>query len=191
METTVEYIVKMCYKLYEKKIDLDKFNDFLQSLKINKRLNFTKKGMIISMAISDLNELKFVTDAEGDTASDMEKIYVTRFILSYVDTGYEFYQITDDDMEVMYETGLIDYILNFCERDFNIMKRMFENAIKFKYLNMAKSLLSDISSSENTDNINKVVEIFNDDKKMETVAEIMRYNDPALKALKDEIFKSV
>lgn len=186
---TIENIIDTCRDFNLGKLKKGTIEDFFKSLKISRRLSLYKKGMIVSLAMIDFDLLEMSPGYEEETAIDIEEIYVTRFILSYVETSEDTYRINTDDIDDLYNAGFVDYVLDYCSRDFDVLKRMFENAIKFKYINLFGNMVGNVSSEENTRNIEKISKIFEDKTTVSKVANIMQYNDPALKSLKDEIYK--
>ena len=191
MKNTIEHIINMCRNYNSGKIKNEELNEFFESLNISKRICTYKKGMIVGMAMRDLENLEIVLGNEEDTSANIESIYVKRFIVSYIEFDEGSYIINDDDIEDMYNSGLIDFILDRCERDFDVIKRMFENSIKFKYINLLSSMVGSVTSEENSENIEKISKIFSDKSMVEKVSEIMQYNDPAVKTLKEEIYKPI
>lgn len=185
---TVKNIIKKCESFNKGKTTEEDFSKYLSELTVYKRLSMYKKGMYVSMAMLDLDDLQTKVGFEADVAIEIERLYVIRFILSYIETSDTYHMINSDDIETMYASGLIDYVLDICERDYSVMKSMFDNAMKLKYIAVINELLGSVTSEQNAENIDKVAKIFEDKKTVSNVVEIMQYNDPALKSLKDEVF---
>lgn len=188
---SIKEVIDFCKKYTRKEMSETDFEKFLKSINIFRRLSMYQKSMLVSLAIMDFDDLNINFGIESDTSAEIEVIYVNRFITSYMDIKNEPFEIDAYDVEVMYSSGLIDYILDICERDFDIIKRMYENAIKLKYINILNSMLGDITNEQNEQNIKTISKVFEDKETINNVAKIVEFNDPSLKKVKEILYSAV
>lgn len=188
---SIKEVIDFCKKYTRKEMSEKDFEKFLKSINIFRRLSMYQKSMLVSLAIMDFDDLNINFGIESDTSAEIEVIYVNRFITSYMDIKNEPFEIDAYDVEVMYSSGLIDYILDICERDFDIIKRMYENAIKLKYINILNSMLGDITNEQNEQNIKTISKVFEDKETINNVAKIVEFNDPSLKKVKEILYSAV
>lgn len=95
----------------------------------------------MDLALEDLDDMETIKGYEYDNAMSMEVIYVLRFLMAYVEVERDVYEFDDLAVDTLYNAGVVDYILTYCNKDFEILKRMFDNAIKFKVLNAVRSMI--------------------------------------------------
>ena len=186
--STMKEIIEICEKYNHGEIKEDTFIDFLTSLNPVSRLNLYNKGLIIDLALGDLDDMETIKGYEFENAINMEVIYVLRFLMSYIEVEKDIYSFDDSAVDTLYNAGVVDYILTYCNKDFEILKRMFDNAIKFKVLNSVRGAIDSMVEPANVENITRIEDIFKDKETIDKVVNIMMHNDPSLHAIKEEIF---
>lgn len=184
----IKDVLKRCDDYLNGKMSEDKFKIFLESLNISKRLSMFKKNSLIDMAMLDYDDISPIEGAYGDSAIEMESIYINRFLMAYIELSYEPYSYNENNIEILYESGFVDFVLDLCEKDYNMLIRMFDNAINIKYISSMHNIIFDITSKENADNVNKISDIFKDKHAIDSVVKILEANDPALQDIKKSIY---
>lgn len=98
-----------------------------------------------------------------------------------------------DTYDILEQSGFIDYVLQFCERDYNKLTRLFERTVSVAHLMSLLEVLENIdgeSVKALTTAINKFTNEA-DGQLVKDVADIMRYNDPELHQLKEDVVEEV
>lgn len=98
-----------------------------------------------------------------------------------------------DTYDILEQSGFIDYVLQFCERDYNKLVRLFERTVSVAHLMSLFEVLENIdgeSVKALTTAINKFTNEA-DGQLVKDVADIMRYNDPELHQLKEDVVEEV
>lgn len=98
-----------------------------------------------------------------------------------------------DTYDILEQSGFIDYVLQFCERDYNKLARLFERTVSVAHLMSLLEVLENIdgeSVKALTTAINKFTNEA-DGQLVKDVADIMRYNDPELHQLKEDVVEEV
>lgn len=98
-----------------------------------------------------------------------------------------------DTYDILEQSGFIDYVLQFCERDYNKLARLFERTVSVAHLMSLLEVLENVdgeSVKALTTAINKFTNEA-DGQLVKDVADIMRYNDPELHQLKEDVVEEV
>lgn len=98
-----------------------------------------------------------------------------------------------DSYDILEQSGFIDYVLQFCERDYNKLARLFERTVSVAHLMSLFEVLENVdgeSVKALTTAINKFTNEA-DGQLVKDVADIMRYNDPELHQLKEDVVEEV
>lgn len=98
-----------------------------------------------------------------------------------------------DSYDILEQSGFIDYVLQFCEKDYNKLARLFERTVSVAHLMSLFEVLENVdgeSVKALTTAINKFTNEA-DGQLVKDVADIMRYNDPELHQLKEDVVEEV
>lgn len=166
------------------------FNDLKSKLIVRNFLTMEQKEIVMLKTLYDINAI----DLESQHFATALEISLTfNTLLAYVaNVEYDVVDYLKDSVfyDMFWMSGLGDYILQFCEKDFERLKGMVMSMISFENI---KALLSEISDM-NPDSIERLTESFNRfivETKPDTIkhmAEIVRgTSDPVYRDVADSI----
>ena len=100
--------------------------------------------------------------------------------LTIDDKNYENY-------DLLYQSGFADYILQFCQRDYDRLVHMIERTMSFENLNELTSSMREmnVGALEGLTNELRNCKKDLDPEVLRNMADILRYNDPNLGRLKE------
>lgn len=165
------------------------FSDMKAKLIIRNFLPLEQKEYASLKTLYDINAL----DLESQHfASALEVSLTFNALFAYIaNVDYNVIDFLKDDTfyDIFWMSGLGDYILQFCEKDYERLKNMVMSMVSFENI---KALLAEISDM-NPDSIERLTESFNSfvvNTKPETLkamADIMKQNDPTYNRVVDTI----
>ena len=121
---------------------MEKVEDFKQKLIIRNFLPLAQKEAVV---LKTLYDIKAVDTEAQHFVSALEVSLTFNALMAYVvNIDYDIEQTLKDEIfyDVFWVSGLGDYILGFCEKDFNRVKDMVQTMVSFENL---KELLEEIS----------------------------------------------
>jgi hypothetical protein len=126
----------------------------------------------------------------SDLAYLFEMFTVLHILMFYTNIEIDVTELTEENYDLVVHSGLADYIKSKCEKDFNKTYSMAMQAISFKTYEIISNFANtvDIDGARDlfADTQNAVSEI--DIEKLRFMKDIMDYNNPALKDVKDAIY---
>lgn len=178
---TLEEIVKFLEKYIKKETSEEAFNLFIDKLNIKSYLPLEKKSqLLVSIVMNLVYTDGFVSEM---AAVDLELRKLFRCLLAYTDmdeNSVDVYPIDFSTYDVFIESGLYDYILSICGKDYKRLEALLTQALSFESvmqvsMNMAQmdpdKMSKDIKEAE------KFMENFST-KDLEHLANIATLTDP-------------
>ena len=166
-----------------------KVSDYKSKLVIRNFLPMKQKEAAMLKTLYDIQ----VVDVESHHFSAAMEISLTfNALLAYVvNIDYDIQETLKDEIfyDVFWVSGLGDYILSFCEKDYNRLRDMVERMISFENL---KELLEEVSKMA-PDSIDRLTDIFksfslkDNSELIRNLADIARHQDPLLTKVKDSV----
>ena len=158
-------------------------------LVIRNFLPLTQKEAVM---LKTLYDIKAVDTEAQHFASALEVSLTFNALMAYVvNIDYDIEQTLKDEIfyDVFWVSGLGDYILSFCERDFNRVKDMVQTMVSFENL---KELLEEISkmTPDSIDRFTSTFKNFSLESNSEIIrnlADIARHQDPLFTKVKDSV----
>ena len=174
----------------DKKENVEAFEEIKKVIVIRPFLSLEQKEYVIQKTIYDIAVDEDAT--ESIFVSGLEISLTFNALMAYVvNIDYDipdFYK-TSDYYDVFWGSGLADYILQFCERDYNHLKEMILQAFSFSNL---KVLLQTVSEM-NPDSVKELTESFKSfttttsPATIKAIADIEAGRDPLLTSIKETI----
>ena len=165
------------------------YNDMLQGLVIRAYLPMQDKVVaLVRMIIDsdkdiDVPETLFTAGLETASCYDGPLSYVKNEPEVNIEIkNYENY-------DLIYQSGLADYILEFCGKDYDRLVRMMERTLSYQNLMELVQSIREVDVggfSEFTEKIRGMKDEI-DPEVIKNIADIARMNDPALNNLRDAI----
>lgn len=189
----LQEILKVCEDFVsspEDKEILESYNKMLQELTIKTYMPMQEKVIaLVRMTIDsdkdrDIDESFFTAGVELAACFDGLLSYITN-LEQEVNLEIKNYE----NYDLIYQSGLADYILQYCEKDYQRLIKMFERT--FSYMNL-NELISSMESMD-TGSLKALTTTIKglkdeiDPKIISDLADIMRYNDPNFVAIKENI----
>ena len=168
---------------------MGKVEDFKQKLIIRNFLPLAQKEAVV---LKTLYDIKAVDTEAQHFVSALEVSLTFNALMAYVvNIDYDIEQTLKDEIfyDVFWVSGLGDYILGFCEKDFNRVKDMVQTMVSFENL---KELLEEISkmTPDSIDRFTSAFKNFSLESNSEIIrnlADIARHQDPLLTKVKDSV----
>lgn len=165
------------------------YNDMLQNLVIRAYLPMQEKVVALVRMVMDSD--KDIDVPEAFFTAGLEIACCFDGLLSYVNIEPE---VNPDiksyeNYDLIYQSGLADYILEYCGKDYERLVRMMERTLSYENLtNLVQSMREmDTGSLRELVNTLRNMKDEIDPEVIKNIADIARMNDPALNDLKDTI----
>lgn len=185
----LQEVLKVCSDFIENpenEENTKKYNDMLKNLVIRTYLPIQEKTIALVRMVLD-SDKDIDVGAEFFT-SGLELACCFDGLLSYVNIEPEVNLETKnyENYDLIYQSGLADYILEYCGKDYERLVRMLERTLSYEnLLELTESMkqMDTGSLRELTNEIkNATKEV--DPELVKNLADIMRMNDPNLYELK-------
>lgn len=165
------------------------YNDMLKGLIIRAYLPMQEKVIALVRMIMDSD--KDIDVPETFFTAGLEIACCFDGLLSYVNIDPEVnLEIKNyENYDLIYQSGLADYILEYCGKDYERLVRMMERTLSYQNLTELIQSIREINVGGLSEAAEKIREIKDeiDPEVIKNIADIARMNDPALNNLKDTI----
>lgn len=190
----LQEILNICdafIKNSEDEATIKAYNDMLQKLVVRAYLPMQEKVIALVRMIMDSD--KDIDVPETFFTAGLEIACCFDGLLSYVNIDPEVnLEIKNyENYDLIYQSGLADYILEYCGKDYERLVRMMERTLSYQNLTELIQSIREINVgglSEATERIRNLKDEI-DPEVIKNIADIARMNDPALNNLKDTIDK--
>lgn len=187
----IERVVEVCSKFLENPTDkknLDEFSNLKKDLVIKSYIPIEEK--VTTLFKMSLDADKPVNIPASIFTVGAEVVSLFDGLLSYTNINIDFADSfkTYENYDLIYSSGLADYILEFCQKDYGRLIHMFERTISYENLQDLVETMSNLDTKE----IAKLTNSFNnfkneDSQKFKDFADILRMTDSNLTSLKDAL----
>ena len=165
------------------------YNDMLQGLVIRAYLPMQEKVIALVRMIMDSD--KDIDVPETFFTAGLEIACCFDGLLSYVNIDPEVnLEIKNyENYDLIYQSGLADYILEYCGKDYERLVRMMERTLSYQNLTELIQSIREINVGGLSEAAEKIREIKDeiDPEVIRNIADIARMNNPALNNLKNTI----
>lgn len=165
------------------------YNDMLQSLVIRAYLPMQEKVVALVRMVMDSD--KDIDVPEAFFTAGLEIACCFDGLLSYVNIEPE---VNPDiksyeNYDLIYQSGLADYILEYCGKDYERLVRMMERTLSYENLTDLVQSMREMDTGSLRELVNTLRNMKDeiDPEVIKNIADIARMNDPALNDLKDTI----
>ena len=168
---------------------VEKYNEMLKNMTIRAYLPIQEKVVALIRMMIDSD--KDIDVPEAFFTTNLEIACCFDGLLSYtnINQSINIECKNYENYDLIYQSGLADYILEFCGKDYDRLVRMMERTLSYQNLmELVQSIREvDIGGlSEVTEKIRKIKDEV-DPEVIKNIADIARMNDPAFNNLKDTI----
>ena len=174
-----------------------KFNEIQRGLIIRDYMPLGQKELVMRKALIDMRSDEQVLPYTASVLYEIALLFDC--LLAYVvnlDPNIDNIYKDASFYDILKLSGIIDYILSFCEKDYASLRRMADRMISFDNLNeLTKNI--ELASPEQIQSLTEEFKRFTTDTNPEMlkhIGEIMAANDPLLtnikKNIEDEAFKA-
>lgn len=187
---TLQEVLKVCADFISAPEDKEKvaaYNDMCQNLVIKSYMPMQEKVIAIVRIVLDSDK-----DYDMPATFFMAGVEIASLfdgLISY--TNLEQNLTIDDknyeNYDLLYQSGFADYILQFCQRDYDRLIHMIERTMSFENLNELTSSMREmnVGALEGLTNELRNCKKDLDPEVLRNMADILRYNDPNLGRLKE------
>nr|DAQ94138.1 MAG TPA: hypothetical protein [Caudoviricetes sp.] len=165
------------------------YNDMLQNLVIRAYLPMQEKVVALVRMVMDSD--KDIDVPETFFTAGLEIACCFDGLLSYVNIEPE---VNPDiksyeNYDLIYQSGLADYILEYCGKDYERLVRMMERTLSYENLTDLVQSMREMDTGSLRELVNTLRNMKDeiDPEVIKNIADIARMNDPALNDLKDTI----
>lgn len=165
------------------------YNDMLQNLVIRAYLPMQEKVVALVRMVMDSD--KDIDVPEAFFTAGLEIACCFDGLLSYVNIEPE---VNPDiksyeNYDLIYQSGLADYILEYCGKDYERLVRMMERTLSYENLTDLVQSMREMDTGSLRELVNTLRNMKDevDPEVIKNIADIARMNDPALNDLKDTI----
>lgn len=187
---TLQEVLKVCADFISAPEDKEKvaaYNDMCQNLVIKSYMPMQEKVIAIVRIVLDSDK-----DYEMPATFFMAGVEIASLfdgLISY--TNLEQNLTIDDknyeNYDLLYQSGFADYILQFCQKDYDRLVHMIERTMSFENLNELTNGMREmnVGALEGLTNELRNCKKDLDPEVLRNMADILRYNDPNLGRLKE------
>lgn len=165
------------------------YNDMLQNLVIRAYLPMQEKVVALVRMVMDSD--KDIDVPEAFFTAGLEIACCFDGLLSYVNIEPE---VNPDiksyeNYDLIYQSGLADYILEYCGKDYERLVRMMERTLSYENLTDLVQSMREMDTGSLRELVNTLRNMKDeiDPEVIKNIADIARMNDPALNDLKNTI----
>ena len=165
------------------------YNDMLRNLVIRAYLPMQEKVVALVRMVMDSD--KDIDVPEAFFTAGLEIACCFDGLLSYVNIEPE---VNPDiksyeNYDLIYQSGLADYILEYCGKDYERLVRMMERTLSYENLTDLVQSMREMDTGSLRELMNTLRNMKDeiDPEVIKNIADIARMNDPALNDLKDTI----
>lgn len=188
-------LLEMATKRCDFKISEEEFINWLdENIEVNTYIPITMKYAVASIFSNNLK------DVEEIDKSDLNICYFMMYDIGIMfDVLFRYIDVTalpDDKTSYNYDifckSGLKEYILNICKEDYNELVQICDRITAINQFALISSLSSFINPIPTTEDIDKIVNLFNnqlDKEKLQLVKDINLLNDPKMNKVLENIKK--
>ena len=189
---TVKEALKICEEFItapENEEKVAAYNDMCQQLIVRTYLPMQEKVIALVRIVID-SDKDYDVPASFFTAG-VEMACLFDGLISYTnlvqDLGID--EKNYENYDLLYQSGFADYVLQFCEKDYERLVRMMERTMSFENLTELTNSLREmnVGALDNLTNELKNMKNEIDPAVLKDMADIMRYNDPKLQNIKEMI----
>lgn len=187
-------VIDVCSKFIESNGKNTELIDLESKLIIKNYLPMDEKAVCITKAFLDADKDYSIPSIFIAIGFDIAILFDC--LLSYVNIDIE--KITDEEKtyenyDLIYQSGLGDYILNYCKQDYERLVKMVDKALSIEHVSALLNSLDSVDSDSIESMTNAIVGLKNNaDKEMiHDMATIAKFSDPEFEDLKDKITEEV
>ena len=162
------------------------YNDMLQGLVIRAYLPMQDKVVALVRMIIDSD--KDIDVPETFFTAGLEIACCFDGLLSYVNIEPEVnLEIKNyENYDILYQSGFADYVLEFCEKDYNRLVRLLERTLSYENLAELIKSMQELDTGALKSTVSELKASLKEanPEMIKDMADIMRLNDPTLNELK-------
>lgn len=171
------------------------FEELRQKITVKSTLPLLQKGIVIKRALLDI-----ATEQENDedglvTSINFEKFMTFDVLLAYSNIGPEIENVFKDAVfyDMLWESGVCDDILKYCERDYNKTVDLIYRELSWENTKELVAALKNLST-ESIEGLTKEFKEFKanlDPDLLNSMLEITGNGDPLLQAVRDGLDEGI
>lgn len=180
-------VFECCLNKIHGKITEREFKKFLKNnVQVDKYISLSTKQSLLDT----FHDIGIVDNGLYDLTGLFEIHSILIVLFSYTNINIVDEELTEQNYNVVMESGLVDYIKNQCGEDYRLFLDMVNRTFIFKCYQMSKQFLTltDIETLEEV--VNQTGRMFNemDNEKLSLIKEVVEFNDPSLQTVKNTLY---
>lgn len=191
---TIEILLEQCALLVNDPQNYeDNFNKMVRGLQIKKYLPLDQKLVILYSVLLENNLSLDTLPAVFSSKIEVSLLFNGLLAYTNIEGDISVEIKTYENYDLIYMSGLADYILQFCSNDYNKLIELLNRSIAFENLVNLINSLSAIDAEETKDLVEEFKKFREntDPQILENISDIVRYNDPMLYNIKNEVVDKI
>lgn len=186
-----EEVLRVCsdFVYNPSKENTSKLDDLKRKLVIRAYLPAEEKMVTLYKVVTDADKSMDLASSAFTMGLELALCFDGLLAYTNIDTNIIKEAKIYETYDLLYQTGLADYILQYCEKDYNRLVRLMERTVSYENL----LELMDSVGKVQPETIKEAMEEFKKFREGATpemlhdMADILRFNDPTLYRLKDRV----
>ena len=188
----IEEVLQICNAFIEtptNEVAVDNFEDLKVRLVVRSYLPVQEKVLCLYKMVIDSDKSIDLPSSIFTIGLDIAAVFDGLIAYTNIDLNIHTDLKSYESYDSLYQSGLADYILEFCEKDYNRLVRLLERTVSYDNLVELTETIGAIDS----EGMKAVVQEFRRFREetnpavLKDISDIIRYNDPNLHQLKSEV----
>lgn len=178
---TLKDTIKFIEKNKQGGVSKQAYDNFMKKLNVKKYLPLEQKAkLLIEITMGVVYAPEFVSEM---AAVDLEFRKFFYCLLAYTDidrASIDEYPLDFSTYDIFIESGMYDYILSICERDYKRLEKLITQAISFESVMQVTMNMAQMEPDKMSKEIQEVQDFFNkmDPQNLKSLSQIATLTDP-------------
>lgn len=187
---TVKEVLKVCADFISAPEDKEKvatYDDMCQKLTVRSYLTMQEKVIALVRIVIDSDKDYDVPASFFTAGVEMACLFDGLISYTNLEQDLSIEEKNYENYDLLYQSGFADYVLGFCQKDYDRLVCMMERTVSFENLMELTSSIKemDVGALENLTNELRNCKKDLDPEILRDMADILRYNDSNLSRLKE------
>ena len=187
---TVKEVLKVCADFISAPEDKEKvaaYDDMCQKLTVRSYLTMQEKVIALVRIVIDSDKDYDVPASFFTAGVEMACLFDGLISYTNLEQDLSIEEKNYENYDLLYQSGFADYVLGFCQKDYNRLVCMMERTFSFENLMELTSSIKemDVGALDNLTNELRNCKKDLDPEILRDLADILRYNDSNLSRLKE------
>ena len=166
-----------------------KYNEMQNKLVVKSYLPIGDKTLVLYRMVIDSDKSINLPASVFTTGLELAALFNGLLAYTNVDNNVPLQYKIYETYDVIYQSGMADYILSFCQNDYNRLMKMMERTLEYSNLIEFVNTVKNMDTKEIQKLIAEVKTLQQtiDPDTLKNLSTIIQYNDPLMHQLKEEV----